>query len=90
MVGRIKLANPPEDQMVRGEDGLFRTKDGKPADADAKVTVVSGNLEGSNANMVESMVNMISLARQFDMQMKMLQTADDNAKQASGVLSVTG
>ena len=44
----------------------------QPADADAKVTVVSGSLEGSNANMVESMVNMISLARQFDMQMKML------------------
>ena len=90
IVGRIKLTNPPEDQMVRGEDGLFRTMDGKAADADAKVTVVSGNLEGSNTNMVESLVNMISLSRQFDMQMKMLTTADDNAKQASGVLSVTG
>ncbi len=90
IVGRIKLTNPPENQMVRGEDGLFRTMDGKPADADVKVTVVSGNLEGSNANMVESMVNMISLSRQFDMQMKMLTTANDNAKQASGVLSVTG
>lgn len=90
LVGRLKLVNPPEDQLVRGEDGLFRTRDGKPADADIKVGVVSGNLEGSNTNMVESMVNMISLARQFDMQMKMLTTADDNAKQASGVLSVTG
>jgi flagellar basal-body rod protein FlgF len=90
IVGRIKLTNPPENQMVRGEDGLFRTMDGKPADADVKVTVVSGNLEGSNANMVESLVSMISLSRQFDMQMKMLTTADDNAKQASGVLSVTG
>ncbi|OIR11494.1 flagellar basal-body rod protein FlgF [mine drainage metagenome] len=90
IVGRIKLTNPPESQLVRGEDGLFRTRDGKPADADAQVTILSGNLEGSNTNMVESMVNMISLARQYDMQMKMLQTADDNAKQASGVLSVTG
>lgn len=88
IVGRLKLTNPPEDQLVRGEDSLFRTKDGQPADADAKVTVISGSLEGSNANMVESMVNMISLARQFDMQMKMLTMADDNAKQASGVLTV--
>lgn len=88
IVGRLKLTNPPEDQLVRGEDSLFRTKDGQPADADANVTVISGSLEGSNANMVESMVNMISLARQFDMQMKMLTTADDNAKQASGVLTV--
>lgn len=90
VVGRLKLTNPPEDQLVRGEDALFRTKDGNPADADAKVTVVSGNLESSNVNMVESMVNMISLARQFDQQMKLLQTADDNAKQASSVLNVTG
>jgi flagellar basal-body rod protein FlgF len=90
VAGRLKLTNPPENQLVRGEDALFRTKDGQPADADPGVTVLSGSLEGSNSNMVESMVNMISLARQFDTQMKMLQTADDNAKQASSVLSVTG
>jgi flagellar basal-body rod protein FlgF len=90
VVGRLKLANPPEDQLVRGEDGMFRTKDGNPADADANVTVASGSLEGSNVNTVEAMVNMITLARQFDTQMKMLQTADDNAKQASSVLTVTG
>jgi flagellar basal-body rod protein FlgF len=90
VVGRLKLTNPPEDQLVRGEDALFRTKDGNPADADANVTVVSGSLESSNTNMVESMVNMITLARQFDMQMKMLQMADENAKSASSVLSVAG
>ena len=90
VVGRIKLTNPPENQLVRGEDALFRTRDGNPADVDANVTVVSGSLEGSNTNMVESMVNMITLARQFDMQMKMLQTADENAKQSSSVLNVTG
>ena len=66
VAGRLKLTNPPENQLVRGEDALFRTKDGQPADADPNVTVLSGSLEGSNSNMVESMVNMISLARQFD------------------------
>lgn len=90
VVGRIKLTNPLESELVRGEDALFRTKDGNPADADAKVTVVSGSLEGSNVNMVESMVSMITLARQFDAQMKMLQTADNNAKQASTLLNING
>ena len=32
VVGRIKLTNPPEDQLVRGEDGLFRMRDGNPAE----------------------------------------------------------
>lgn len=88
VVGRIKLVNPAENQMVRGDDGLFRTKDDKPAVADAGVSVVPGNLESSNVKTVEAMVNMIVLARQFDMQMKMLQSADNNAKQASQLLSM--
>lgn len=88
LVGRIKLVNPAEEQMVRGDDGMFRTKDGKPAAADIAVKVAPGNLESSNVNTVEAMVNMISLARQFDMQMKMLQSADNNARQASQLLNM--
>jgi flagellar basal-body rod protein FlgF len=88
--GRIKLTNPPENLLVRGDDGLFRIKDGSPAEADAKVTVVSENLESSNVSSVEAMVNMITLARMFDMQMKVLQNADNNAKQAGQLLNVNG
>jgi flagellar basal-body rod protein FlgF len=88
VVGRIKLTNPAQNMMVRGEDGLFRSKDKQPAEADARVSVRSGFLESSNVNAVEAMVNMISLARQFDTQMKMLTTADNNARQASKILGV--
>lgn len=87
-VGRLKLVNPPEKQLVRGDDGLFRNANGQPAVADPNVSVVSESLEGSNVNMVTAMVDMISLARQFDMQMKMLKTASDNAQQAEQILSV--
>jgi flagellar basal-body rod protein FlgF len=90
VVGRIKLVNPPQDQLVRGADGLFRVRDGNPAEADAAVTVASGSLESSNVNAVEAMVNMIALARQFDMQMKMLQSADSNARQGSTILNISG
>jgi flagellar basal-body rod protein FlgF len=76
--------------MERGGDGMFRLRDGTVAPADVNVRVVSGSLEGSNVNTVEAMVNMISLARKFDMQMKMLQTADNNARQASQIMSLAG
>lgn len=89
VVGRIKLVNPPQDQLVRGSDGLFRTRDGNPVDPDINVALSSGSLESSNVNAVEAMVNMISLARQYDMQMKMLQSADNNARQASSILNVS-
>ena len=89
-IGRIKLVNPPEADLVRGADGLFRLKSGQPANADANVKLVSNTLEGSNVNVVDAMVNLISLSRQFEMQIKMLQTADTNAQTADKVLSLNG
>lgn len=90
VIGRLKLVNPPQQLMERGGDGLFRTRDGSTATADVNVAIAPNSLEGSNVNTVEAMVNMISLARKFDMQMKMLQSADSNAQHASQILSVTG
>jgi flagellar basal-body rod protein FlgF len=87
-VGRIKLVNPPETELVRGDDGLFRLRNGAPADVDAKVKLQGGALEGSNVNVVEAMVNMISISRQFDMHMKILQNAESNERQSSQLLSM--
>lgn len=87
-VGRLKLVNPPEADLVRGDDGLFRLKDGGAADADPNVTLISGALESSNVNVVDEMVNMISLARQFDMHMKLLQNAESNDSKAAQLLSM--
>jgi flagellar basal-body rod protein FlgF len=90
VIGQLKLVNPEATKLERGGDGLFRMKDGSTAPVDARTEVVQGNLEGSNVSTVEMMVNMISLARKFDMQMKMLQSADNNAKQASSIMSIAG
>jgi flagellar basal-body rod protein FlgF len=86
-VGRIKLVNPPEADLVRGSDGLFRQTNGQPAAADPAVALASGYLEGSNVNVVEQMVTMISLARQFEMQMRMLSNAEQNDRSATQVLA---
>ncbi|MGE0557194.1 MAG: flagellar basal-body rod protein FlgF [Burkholderiales bacterium] len=86
-LGRIKLVNPDENLLVRGSDGLFRMRDGSAAPADNQVRVAGAALEGSNVNVVEAMVTMITLARQFDMQVKMMQNAEGNAQHADQVLS---
>jgi flagellar basal-body rod protein FlgF len=88
VLGRIKLVNPPEDTITRGDDGLFRLKDGAAPDADANVTLVGGALEGSNVNVVEAMVDMIALARQFEMQMNMLKNAESNETKAAQLFSL--
>lgn len=88
-VGRIKLVNPPEENLVRGEDGLFVMNNGARVAAEPTVHLVGGSLEASNVNVVDSMVNMIGLARSFETQMKMIQTAENNDNKASQLLSLT-
>ncbi|HYD95684.1 MAG TPA: flagellar basal-body rod protein FlgF [Noviherbaspirillum sp.] len=89
-LGRIKLVNPPEENIVRSDDGLFRLRDGGEADADAAVSVIGGSLEGSNVNVVDAMVNMISLSRQFEMHMNLLKNVESNEQKAGQLLSLTG
>ncbi len=83
------MVNPPENELVRGDDGLFRLQGGAAAPADENVKLAPQTLEGSNVNPAEAMVNMISVARQFEMQIKMLQMADTNASKATQILSMT-
>jgi flagellar basal-body rod protein FlgF len=89
-VGQIKLVNPPAGELRKGGDGLMRTTNGDPAPADPLVRVADGALEGSNVNPVESMVGMIAAARQFETQMKMLQTAESNEQRAARLLAPNG
>jgi len=89
VLGRIKLVNPPPETLVRGDDGLFRLKGGGEAEADADVSVAGGMLEGSNVNVVDAMVNMISLARQFELHMKLIQNAETNANKAAQLLALS-
>lgn len=88
VLGRLKLVNPSEADMVRGDDGLFRLKDGGTAQADPAVQVAGGALEGSNVNPVDCMVNMIALARSFDTQMSLLKNAENNAAKATQILAL--
>ena len=88
VLGRLKLVNPPEGDLVRGDDGLFRLKDGGNAQADPTVRVAGGALEGSNVNPVDCMVDMIALARSFDTQMSLLKNAENNAAKATQILAL--
>lgn len=88
-IGRIKLVNPADGDMVRGDDGLFRQKSGQPAAADANVNLASNVLESSNVSAVDALIGIIDQSRFFDMQIKLMQTADENANRASQVMSLT-
>jgi flagellar basal-body rod protein FlgF len=84
-VGRIKMVTP-EGALTRGNDGLFRGKNGD-LDADPNARLQDGALEGSNVSPVETMVSMITAARQFEQQMKMIMTSEKQEQSAARLLS---
>ncbi|WP_018150234.1 flagellar basal-body rod protein FlgF [Leeia oryzae] len=90
VLGRLKLVNPDEKQLKRGDDGLFRLESGQPAEADPNVRLAGNALESSNVNAAQAMVDLITQSRQFDMQVKMMQNADQNAQKAAQVINLNG
>jgi len=90
-IGKLKLVSPTaEDPFTRGEDGLFRSLTGEALNSDDKARVQTGTLEGSNVNTIEAMVGMIQTARQFETQMRLLQTAESNDRSAGQLLGLQG
>jgi len=87
-VDRIRLVNPPEQQLEKRADGLVYTRDGTRAPVDARVSVASGFLEGSNVNTVEALTEMLALARQYEVQVKLMKTVDENTEAAARLLQL--
>ncbi|MDX1757316.1 MAG: flagellar basal body rod protein FlgF [Marinobacter sp.] len=89
-VDRLKLVNPPADVLEKGEDGYIRRKADQALDGveppDATLRVASGFLESSNVNAVEEMIANLQLSRQFEMQVKVMRTANDNSEAAARLL----
>jgi len=87
VAGRVKLVKPDNHSLYKDSNGLFRSKQpNQTFDADASVKVLTGALEGSNVNAVGEMTDLINLQRQFEMQVKMMSTAEDMDKTSDSLL----
>ena len=88
-VGRIKLVDHVPGQLEKGPDGLLRPRDGNPLPPSVHVSLLTGNLESSNVSTVEAMTNMIELSRAFEMQIKLMKTAEDNDAQSARMMQMS-
>lgn len=86
VIDRVKLVAPQYQQMKKGDDGLFRLTDGGKVDADPAQRVISGALTASNVNVVDEMVKMVELSRRFDLQVKFMKNAEENAGAAASIV----
>tara|TARA_R110001592_G_scaffold363398_2_gene687992 strand:+ start:59191 stop:59931 length:741 start_codon:yes stop_codon:yes gene_type:complete len=88
-VATIKLVNPDNADLVKGEDGLIRMREGEAAAVDDTVRIISGSLESSNVNTIAAMVDMIELARQFESYVKMMGTAEEMDRSSAELMSMS-
>jgi flagellar basal-body rod protein FlgF len=87
-VDRIKLVNPDLSVLQKQSDGLIYGKE--DIFADANVRMSSGFIEGSNVNPVEELTRILTLSRQYEMSIKMMQTAQENSETSARLLQTTG
>ena len=88
IVDRIKLVNPDVTRLDKGSDGLLYLPEGETAEPDATVSLTSGALEQSNVNVAKTLVNMIELARQYEMQINVIKTSEENADAAAQMMTL--
>ncbi|EEX92993.1 flagellar basal body rod protein FlgF [Vibrio orientalis CIP 102891 = ATCC 33934] len=90
VVDRIKLTRTNNQSLFKDINGLFRAKDPNTAyEADADVKLLTGAIEGSNVNAIGEMTSLIDLQRQFEMQVKMMSTAEDMDKASDSLLRMS-
>ncbi|MFW2405475.1 MAG: flagellar basal-body rod protein FlgF [Gammaproteobacteria bacterium] len=88
-VDQLKLVNPPREDLQRIDNGLFRRIDGEPALPDADVHIASGQLESSNVNAAQSLVEMIELSRRFEMQVRSMNQAEKMDEAATRLMRMS-
>jgi flagellar basal-body rod protein FlgF len=88
-VGRLKLVNPDAARLTKRPDGLIAVDDQNDVEADADVKLASGFIETSNVNVAATLVDMIEFQREFDVAVRMMQTADQNAQRAASLASIS-
>lgn len=90
-IDQLRLVLPDQTRLEKGEDGLFRIRDLQPGEAVPQaidVQVVGEHLEHSNVNPVHSLTQIMSLHRQYEMQVKMMKTVDENAQATSQIMDI--
>jgi flagellar basal-body rod protein FlgF len=88
-IARLKLVRPDQSQLQRGADGLFRSQDKQAPLPAVGIALTSGALEGSNVSAAGSLVQMIELQRQFEAQVKLMKTTEENARLSASMMRLS-
>ena len=84
-IARLQVVDADPEKVALRTDGLYEASDRQPFSAAATPAVQSGALEGSNVSLFSSMIDMISMSRRYEMQVKVLKQASDLAERSQSL-----
>ncbi|RRN55392.1 flagellar basal body rod protein FlgF [Pseudoxanthomonas sp. SGNA-20] len=91
VLGRLKVVEARPEQLQRGLDGLMRNiAPQQPLQQAPGTVLTTGVIEESNVDAAGALVQMIQIQRQFEMQVKVIKTGDENARSANTMLRLGG
>ena len=86
-VGTLKLVKPETTQLQKESDSLLHSVDGNPFEVDQTVQLAPEHIEGSNVSAIDELLNVMSLTRNFEMQVRMMKTAETLAQAGHKLMS---
>lgn len=86
LLDRFAMITAQSGMLLKGEDGLFRSPNGDGIEESSGLSIQSGVLESSNVNAVEEMLRTVDVSRQFDLNLKILSTADTLAQSGNDLI----
>ncbi len=86
LADRIKLVDPDVRNIEKDADGLFQNRGGAVEPASPEIKLENGVIEHSNVNAVEQLVELITNARQFETNVKLMQEAKATDEASSRLL----
>lgn len=87
-IDRIKIVNPQLNQLNKGVDGLFYDTSGSKIVVDRNAKVISGSLEGSNVNMIETLSELIDQSRDYQIHTNLIKTLSEDSSIANQILQI--
>ena len=87
-VGLLGSVSPAPNSVTKSLDGKIRNLDGSTPDADQSGLFAQGVLEGSNVNAIEEMILNMDMQRQFEINVKLINQAEEIDKSGTKLMSL--
>ena len=87
-VDRLKLVNPTPDEIAKDGTGMLVGRNDVVFEPATDVNVRMGFLESSNVNAVNELTDILALARQFELEVRMMRVVEENDEAAQQLLRI--